>query len=148
MKAKTKNTPKVRTKSAAVQLAPAQITERIKQTLAGLALPTNSLCEPGNAVQTLLKAHSVMELLSAIDQAVEDGNLELPEANGLWALQQIRKTVQDAVKYSNGLCEGEDNLRGAFDSGRMELPAAQADKLLVEQRNARKRQVLQQAVQS
>jgi hypothetical protein len=114
-----KNTPKVRAKLAAVQLAPAEITERIRYTLHGLVIPRNPLCEAGNSLLTLENVHDVIALIDAVE-VQED--FEMPDG-GRSAIASIRQLAQDAIKYAATLCDGDYALRGAFDRGDMSRPA-------------------------
>jgi hypothetical protein len=116
--------PKNRTrKSAAAPITPSEVTARIRETLRGLVTPHNRLCAAGNAQVTLEGAHEVMELLGALDDSRNGSQFEMPET-GKFAMAIIQQMAQDAIKYAAGLCESEDNLRGAFDGGRLESVTA------------------------
>lgn len=106
--------------SPAAPITAAEVTERIRQTLRGFAVPRNTLCEPC-AVDTLNNAHEILELLHAIENAQVSlrSHFEMPEG-GQTAIGNIRRLALDAIAYATELCNGHDNLRNAFDCGRLE----------------------------
>jgi hypothetical protein len=126
MQMASNSVPKNRAKSAAVPIAPSEVTARIRRTLDGLVIPQNRLCEQGNALETLDCAREVMELLAALDNFRNSNSgipFEMPET-GKFAMAMINQMAQDAIKYAATLCDAEDNLRGAFDRGQMESVTA------------------------
>jgi hypothetical protein len=74
----------------------------------GRVIPTNPMCHAGNALCTLENAHSMMELINALDCNEGTSQFEMP-ASGISTLALLRKMVQDSIRYAADVGYGEAN---------------------------------------
>jgi hypothetical protein len=65
----------------------------------GQAIPPNPMCLAGDALGTMESAHSMMELINALDCNEGTSEFEIP-VSGASSVARLREMVEDSIRYA------------------------------------------------